>query len=123
MEGNWFLIMCSWDWNADKDALEKFQWVYTYLNLYNTPAEWKKVHKDDPRRAMDFRSLKALNLIGQRKFVIIIQTSSNNVLQKISSEITLGTAIKVEIFPATYVHEFKDINVKRLPGVKGEGLN
>jgi len=110
MQGNWFLIMCSWDWDADKVALEKFQWVYNYLNIYNTP-EWKELRDDDPRKAMDFESLKALNLIGKRKFVIIGQTSSNNVLQKISSEITLGTAIKVDIFPATYVHDFKKISM------------
>jgi len=112
---NWFLIMCSWDWDADKMALERFQWVYNYLNAYNNAEEWKKITADanDPRNAMDFESLKALNLIGQRKFVIIGRTTSNKVLQRISSEITLGTPIRVDIFPATYVHEFRDINIGR----------
>jgi hypothetical protein len=112
-EGNWFLIMVSWDWDADQDAIRKFQWVYKYLNAYNVKAEWDKVKADDPRKAIDFDSLKALNLIGQRKFVIIGRTRSNVVLQEISANITLQTAIRVDVFPATYVHEFKKISIDR----------
>ena len=40
---NWFLIMCSWDWNADQDAFKKFQWVYNYLNAYNVKDQWEKI--------------------------------------------------------------------------------
>ena len=121
---NWFLIMCSWDWNADKGALERFQWVYNYLNAYNNEEERKKITADanDPRNALDFESLKALNLIGQRKFVIIGRTTSNKVLQEISSNITLETAIRVDVFPATYVHEFARINLNRLPSVNGQDI-
>ncbi len=59
---NWFLIMCSWDSNADQDAIKKFQWVYNYLNVYEVLA---KIAPEDPRHALDFYNLIALNLIGQ----------------------------------------------------------
>lgn len=121
---NWFVIMCSWDWNADEHALKRFQWVYHYFNAYNVPDEWKKVLADpnDARNAIDFESLKALNLIGQREFVIIGRTSSNRVLQEISSNITLNTAIRVDVFPATYVHEFAKININRLEGMNEQDI-
>jgi len=109
---NWFLIMCSWDSNADKDALKRFGRLYDYLDIY--PDRWDKLPDEDPRKALDIKELKALNLIGQRKFVIIGRTRSNRVLQKISSDITLETAIRVEVFPATYVREFKEVNADRL---------
>ena len=109
---NWFLIMCSWDSNADKDALKRFGRLYDYLDIY--PDRWDKLPDEDPRKALDIKELKALNLIGQRKFVIIGRTTSNKVLQKISSDITLETAIRVEVFPATYVREFKEVNADRL---------
>ena len=117
---NWFLIMVSWDWNADQDAIKKFQWVYNYLNAYNVKEQWKKIsaNPNDPRNALDFDSLKALNLIGQRKFVIIGQTTSNKVLQEISSNVTLETAIRVDVFPATYVHEFTRVNIKRFDEIE-----
>ena len=67
---------------------------------------------------MDFDSLKALNLIGQRKFVIIGRTTSNKVLQEISSNVTLETAIRVDVFPATYVHEFAKLNIKRFDEIE-----
>ena len=111
---NWFLIMCSWDGNADKDALEKFQWVYHYFNAYDSR------DANDLRNAMDFASLKALDLIGQRKFVIIGRTTSNRVLQKISSNVTLETAIRVDVFPATYVHEFARLNIQRFDEIDGK---
>jgi len=112
---NWFLIMCTWDRDADKDAIDKFQWVYNYLNARNVPEQWKTIsaNANDFRNALDFDSLKALNLIGQRKFVIIGRTLSNNVLQVISSNVTLETSIRVDVFPATYVHEFAKLNIKR----------
>jgi 3-dehydroquinate dehydratase len=109
---NWFLIMCSWGENADKDALEKFQWVYRYFNAYDGR------DANDLRNAMDFASLKALDLIGQRKFVIIGRTTSNRVLQKISANVTLETAIRVDVFPATYVHEFAKLNIQRFDGIE-----
>jgi hypothetical protein len=117
---NWFLIMCSWDWNADQDAIKKFQWVYNYLNAYNVKEQWEEIsaNANDPRNALDFDSLKALNLIGQRKFVIIGQTTSNKVLQEISSHVTLETAIRVDVFPATYVHEFVKLNIKRFDEIE-----
>jgi hypothetical protein len=117
---NWFLIMCSWDWNADQDAIKKFQWVYNYLNAYNVKEQWKRIsaNVDDFRNALDFDSLKGLNLIGQRKFVIIGRTTSNKVLQEISSNVTLGTAIRVDVFPATYVHEFATVNIERFEEIK-----
>jgi hypothetical protein len=116
---NWFLIMCSWDWNADQDAFKKFQWVYNYLNAYNVKDLWEKISADpnDHRNALDFDSLKGLNLIGQRKFVIIGRTTSNKVLQEISSNVTLQTSIRVDVFPATYVHEFAKINIGRFPDI------
>ena len=120
---NWFLIMCSWDWGTDKVALERFVEVFRYLNKRDKQA-WEKViaDPDDPRHALDFDSLKALNLIGQRKFVIIGRTTSNRVLQELSSMITLETAIRVDVFPATYVREFAEINIDRLPGKDEQGL-
>jgi hypothetical protein len=96
--------MVSWDWEADKDALEKFDWVYRYI----TKGSGDPL-ADHAREALDFGKLWALNLIGKRKFVIVGRTRSNNVLQVISSKITLGTAIRVEVFPATYVHDFKGV--------------
>jgi hypothetical protein len=114
---NWFMIMISWDCDADKDAIIKFQWVYNYLNVYNTD-QWKLLRDDDLRKAIDFDSLKALNLIGQRKFVIIGRTTSNKVLQEISSNITLETGIRVDVFPATYVHEFAKVNIHRFERIK-----
>ena len=124
MESNWFMITVSWDWNADQDAINKFQWVYNYLNAYNVPEKWRKIKADpnDYRNAIDFDSLKAINLIGQRKFVIIGRTTSNKVLQEMSSNITLHTAVKVDFFPATYVHEFTTINIDRLGDIKKEEI-
>jgi hypothetical protein len=124
MASNWFMIMVSWDWNADQDAISKFQWVYNYLNAYNVPEKWEKIKADpnDHRNAIDFESLKAINLIGQRKFVIIGRTASNKVLQEISANITLHTAIKVDVSPATYVHEFTKIHIDRFGDIKKEEI-
>ena len=117
---NWFLIMCSWDPDADKQAIDRFQWVYNYyLNVYD--ARLKEIPDEDPRKDLDFYNLIALNLIGQRKFVIIGRTKSNRVLQEISSNVTLETSIRVDVFPATYVHDFARLNYQRL-GIKKETI-
>jgi hypothetical protein len=50
--------------------------------------------------------------------VIIGQTTSNKVLQEISSHVTLETAIRVDVFPATYVHEFVKLNIKRFDEIE-----
>jgi hypothetical protein len=118
-EGNWFLIMVSWEAGADAEAIQRFYDVYDYLlplapaNVI--PEEIRDRVKadpiqspDDPRLGLVPASLKSLNLIGRRKFVIIGQTTSNNsnrVLQALSRKISLGAPISVEIFPATNVHD------------------
>ena len=113
MEYNWFMMMCSWEWEHDSKALNKFGEVYKHLNIFNT-SEWDSIKADpnnnDLRKALNVSTLKAFNLIGQRKFVIVGETTSNKVLQQLSSMITLGTPIKVEIFNATYVHDFNTVN-------------
>jgi hypothetical protein len=117
---NWFLIMCSWDWNADQDAIRKFQWLYNYLNARNVPEKWADItaHPDDPRHALDFYNLTGLNLIGQRKFVIIGRATSNGVLQEISSNVTLETSIRVDVFPATFAHDFARLTIRRFDEIK-----
>jgi hypothetical protein len=123
MEGNWFLIMCSWEMGADDVAVQRFHDVYDYLNILAPPEEARKVRlaelrsnaPNDPRLTLVPESLKSLNLIGRRKFVIICQTTSNRVLQALSRMISLGAPISVDIFPATYVHDLKDILPRKEP--------
>ena len=118
-EGNWFLIMVSWEENAVSEAIERFYAVYRYLFALGPPdaisAEMKEKIKpiplggdEDPRNDIVKESLKPLNLTGERKFVIILQIrpgKSNRVLQELSARITLNAPITVKIFPATYVHD------------------
>jgi len=118
-EGNWFLIMASWEMGADAEAIQRFYDVYHYLlplapsdaipgEIRDRIKEDPILDPDDPRSSLVPTSLKSLNLIGRRKFVIIGQTTSNNsnrVLQALSRKISLGAPINVEIFPATYVHD------------------
>lgn len=106
---SWFLIMCSWEYEHDTMAIEIFEKVYKYLIVSQTD-EWGKLAESDPRKAIDPDSLKALNLIGKRKFVIIGRTKNNKVLQELSSMVTLTTPIKVDVYAATDVNEFRDIN-------------
>jgi hypothetical protein len=102
---NWFLIMCSWECDHDKDAME------TWKEVYNVFIDKTRVEKN-PDIHPD--GLLALNLIGQRKFVIAAQIRSNAVLQQISAMITLEKGIKVDVFPATNVFEFGNINKAKL---------
>jgi len=108
---SWFLIMCSWEYEHDAMAQKKFGEVYEYLINFKDPdSKWvKDLRSDDLRSAFDPHSLKALNLIGKRKFVIIGRTKNNEVLQKLSLMITWETAIKVDVFAATDVNEFYSI--------------
>ena len=114
---NWFLIMSSWEKGADDEAVKRFHDVYKYLKVLAPPddvrqktlAQLARKNPEDPRLTLVPESLKALNLIGRRKFVIICQTTSNRVLQELSKMISLGASISVEIFPATYVYDLEAI--------------
>lgn len=109
---SWFLIMCSWEPDADGDAVAKFGVVYDYLQLLTDDqklAEFKKNNPDDPLVDLDSDSFKAINLIGRRQFVIIGQAKSNRLQQHLALMIGLGTRIKVEVFPATYVHDLRTV--------------
>jgi len=105
---SWFLIMCSWEPENDEEAIGKFGEVYKYL-IGSQTKEWDDLDVNDPRKAIDPDSLKALNLIGKRKFVIIGRSMNNEVLQKLSSMITLKKHIKVDVYAATDVTEFRNI--------------
>jgi hypothetical protein len=122
-DGNWFLIMCSWEMGEDAEAVQRFHAVYEYFTPL-TPTDNPEgrqealalLAKDDPRLSLVPDSLKSLNLIGRRKFVIICQIiseNSNRVLQALSRKISLGAPISVEIFPATYVHDLTNILPER----------
>jgi len=107
--------MAGWEMGADDVAVQRFHDVYEYLNVLAPERREKAIaglDRDDPRLELVPESLKALNLIGRRKFVIICQAASNRILQVLSRIISLGAPIKVDIFPATYVHDLKDM----LPG-------
>ncbi len=119
-EGSWFLIMCSWEMGADDEAVKRFHEVYKYLRILAPPDEVRKealakLAKENPndlRLTLVADSLKSLNLIGRRKFVIVCQIISpncNRMLQELSKMIGLGASINVEIFPATYVHDLEAI--------------
>lgn len=109
---SWFLIRCSWEPDADGDAVTKFGEVYDYLNQLTDDkkmAELKNNKPDDPLFDIDSDSFKALNLIGRREFVIIGQATSNRLQQHLALMIGLRTHIKVEVFPATYVHDLHKV--------------
>ncbi len=109
---SWFMIICSWEPEADSDAVKKFGAVYQYLQLLMDDqllAEFENKKPDDPIFDLDPDSFKALNLIGRRQFVIIGQATSNRLQQKLALDIGLGTRIKVEVFPATYVHDLRTV--------------
>ena len=127
-DGSWFMIMVSWEMGADGEAVQRFHQVYMYLNIrapnigkdeqmkrqaeYNESYPNDPVREDDPVYDIVEGSLKPLNLIGRRRFVIIFQTKSNKVLQRLSKMISLLAHITVEIFPATYVTELRDTLLK-----------
>ena len=105
---SWFLIMCSWEPDADVEAQTKFRDVYGYLEVLKDDTDLKKYiteNPNDPLCDLDSNSFKALNLIGRRQFVMIGQAKSNKLQQKLALDIGLGTHIKVEVFPATFVHD------------------
>jgi len=102
---SWFMIMCSWELGADDEAVQNFNKLYEYLNVL-TDEKWRdKLNPNDFRLDLDSESIIALNLIGRRKFVIICQARSNKVLQELSKRVSLRAPVKVEIFPATTVHD------------------
>jgi hypothetical protein len=102
---------------ADEEAVKRFYEVYKYLRILAPPDDVRQkalaaLPKDDPRLTLVADSLKSLNLIGRRKFVIVCQIISpncNKVLQELSKMISLYAPINVEIFPATYVHDLEAI--------------
>ena len=102
---SWFMLTASWEPDADSKALNVFGNVYKMLKDFGTTSQKPELQDLDPD------SLKALNLIGRRKFVIIGQTQSNIPLQYLSREISLQQPVKVEIFPATYVHDLAQMFV------------
>ena len=115
---SWFMIVCSWEPEEDDDAVKKFGAVYDYLQPLNddkTLKEFENEIPDDPLLDLDPDSFKALNLIGRRQFVLIGQATSNRLQQKLALEIGLGTRIKVEVFPATYVHDLRGVLPSSLP--------
>ena len=117
-EVDWFVIVSSWEAGADDAAVQRFHDVYQYLNVLAPDYREKALaglDKNDPRRDIVPETLRALNLIGRRKFMIICQTRSNRVLQELSKKISLGAPVNVEIFPATNVHDLEALlpNEKR----------
>jgi hypothetical protein len=109
---SWFMISCSWEPEEDADAVAKFGAVYGYLELLTDDqklAEYKNRKPDDPIFDLDADSFKALNLIGMRQFVMIGQATSNRLQQQLALDIGLGTRIRVEVFPATYVHDLQTV--------------
>ncbi len=105
-EHSWFLILCSWEYEHDAEALDKWVAMYKFFKP-------KKSDVRDPLRdEISDKGLLVLNLIGKRKFVIAGQAKSNKPLQKISKIITWKTAIKVDVFAATNVFEFGEIHKK-----------
>ena len=120
----WFLIMVSWEPGADGVAQESFKDVLNYLRIFDQTTEnkegWQKEKEriknenpNDARFSIDSDSLKAFNLIGRRKFVIIFRIESNShmVLLELSKIISWSRPmpINVEIFPASYVFEVESI--------------
>jgi hypothetical protein len=120
-EGSWFLIMVSWEVGADAAAQKRFGEVLKYLRIFKcedltNPKDvaardkaLKGLKKGDFRLEIVPNSLKAINLIGRRKFVIIFQVKSNKVLLALSKMISWSAPISVEIFPASYVFEVESI--------------
>ena len=113
-----FMIVCSWEPEEDAIAVERFGKLYGYLNMLNNSdklAALQKQNPYDPLFDIDADSFKAINLIGRREFVLIGQASSNRLEQRIALDIGLGSRIKVEVFPATYVHDLRSILPMELP--------
>ena len=101
---SWFFILVSREYEHDDTAIRRWKTVYNFLKRTDAGPT------DPLRDEILDEGLIALNLIGKRKFIIAGQASSNKPLQKISSMITLKTAIKVDLFAATNVFELGNIN-------------
>ena len=107
LEGySWFLILCSWEYDFDRAAMDKWKEVYNWFKVKDD----KSGEYIPPRNEIADEGLIALNLIGKRQFVIAGQAKSNKPLQALSSMITLTTPIEVDVFAATNVFEFGAIN-------------
>jgi len=106
LEGySWFLLLCGWDYDSDRIAMDKWREVYNWFKVKSDKGEYIP-----PRDEIADQGLIALNLIGKRQFVIAGQAKSNKPLQQLSSMITLNTPIEVDVFAATNVFEFGTIN-------------
>lgn len=103
---SWFLIECSWEYVNDDAAVKKWKEVYNWFK--NKPDKGEEY--DNLRNEIADEGLIALNLIAKRRFVIAGQAKSNKPLQKLASMITLMTPIKVDVYAATNVFEFGNIN-------------
>jgi hypothetical protein len=101
---SWFFIQVSWEYEHET-AINRWKNVYNFLKR-SDPGQ-----TDPLRDEILDEGLIALNLIGKRKFIIAGQTKSNKPVQKISSMITLRSAIKVDVFAATSVFELGNINM------------
>ena len=109
---SWFFIQVSWEYEHDKAAINRWIKVYNFLKRSD------KCPSDPLRDEILDEGLIALNLIGKRKFIIAGQAKSNKPVQKISSMITLRSAIKVDVFAATSVFELGNINMELFDIVK-----
>jgi len=109
---SWFMIMCSWEPEADEEAVKIFDRTYQYLKALTSDKlldELRNKNADDPLFDLDTDSFKAINLIGRRQFVMIGQSRSNRLQQKLALDIGLGTRVKVDVFPATFVHDLEEV--------------
>jgi hypothetical protein len=109
---SWFMIMCSWEPDEDDIAVKRFEEVYTYLKVLNADQELEKLKAskpDEPRLDVDPDSFKAINLIGRRQFVMLGQAKSNRLQQHLALMIGLRSRIRVDVFPATLVHDLQKV--------------
>lgn len=99
---SWFLMQCTWEPENDSQAIKKWGQVY----LWFRPEKDTKEKKISYRKEISNKGFLALNLIGQRTFIIAGQAKTNRPLQELSSLITLGTQIQVDLYSATNVFDF-----------------
>ena len=102
---SWFLMQCTWEPENDSQAIEKWGQVY----LWFRPEKDTKEKKISYRKEISNKGFLALNLIGQRTFIIAGQALTNKPLQELSSLITLGTEIQVDLYSATNIFECGNI--------------
>ena len=109
---SWFMLMVSWEPEVDDEAVIRFEEVYKYLKVLTSDKELEKLEAaepDDPRLDVDPDSFKAINLIGRRQFVMLGQSKSNRLQQNLALMIGLRSCIKVDVFPATLVHDLQKV--------------